>query len=67
MGYNDRENERCYLSARRKRDDGDSSFYDLVHKILVDYWNKSNTVSLLFNTLTESEVISKLILVFIAC
>jgi len=26
-----------------KRDNEQSSFYDVVHKILVDRWNKSNT------------------------
>ena len=31
----------------RKGDDEKSSFYDVVHKILVDRWNKSNTTSLL--------------------
>jgi len=36
------EKVKCYLSARGKRENDQSHFYDVVHQILEDRWNKSN-------------------------
>jgi len=44
-----------------KRKNEQSPFYDIVHQILEDRWNKSNTTSM-FGTFFESKVIYKFML-----
>ncbi|KAG6527898.1 hypothetical protein ZIOFF_010032 [Zingiber officinale] len=41
VGLNGRENESCYLKGALYS--GDSKFYEVVHNIPVERWNKSNT------------------------